>query len=69
MFSPSLLLAGPLASHPLQFFFYFLIMLLNLMSFTAFGMLVVHATPQLEAANALAGTIFALYNLFCGFIK
>ncbi|KAI3429335.1 hypothetical protein D9Q98_005430 [Chlorella vulgaris] len=52
-----------------KFFFYFLIMLLNLMSFTAFGMLVVHATPQLEAANALAGTIFALYNLFCGFIK
>jgi ABC-type multidrug transport system permease subunit len=53
----------------LQFFFFFLIQLLNLSVFLAFGMLVVHVTPALEAANALAGTFFALFNLMCGFMK
>lgn len=42
---------------------------LNLSVFLAFGMLVVHVTPVLEAANALAGTFFAMFNLLCGFMK
>ena len=66
---PSLSRSPPLPLPPRQFFFYWLIMLLNLSVFLAFGMLAVHLTPQLEAANALAGTCFALYNLFCGFMK
>ncbi len=32
-------------------------------------MLCVHATPNLQLANAMAGMLFGLFNLMCGFMK
>lgn len=32
-------------------------------------MLCLHATPNLQLANAIAGTMFGLFNLMCGFLR
>ncbi|KAL4420059.1 hypothetical protein ABPG77_007498, partial [Micractinium sp. CCAP 211/92] len=52
-----------------KFFWFAMQIFLNLSVFVAFGMLCVHVTPNLMLANALAGMLFGLFNLMCGFIK
>ncbi|KAL4440309.1 hypothetical protein ABPG75_003310 [Micractinium tetrahymenae] len=52
-----------------KFFWFTMQIFLNLAVFLAFGMLCVHATPNLQLANATAGMFFALFNLICGFLR
>ncbi|KAL4428984.1 hypothetical protein ABPG77_006023, partial [Micractinium sp. CCAP 211/92] len=52
-----------------KFFWFTMQIFLNLSVFVAFGMLCVHATPNLQLANAMAGMLFGLFNLMCGFMK